>query len=194
MEPRKYAEVAELADAQDLKSCETYTFVPVRFRSSAPYLLNIAEWSSWQLVGLITRRSQVQVLSPQPFKYYGSLVKRSRHRPFTAVTGVRFPYESPCGCSSMVEFRPSKPAVRVRSPSPAPFLIFSRDHSSAGRAPALQAGGHRFEPCWSHHLKCGLVVQLVRMPACHAGGRGFESLPGRQFNMLVWLNGRAADL
>ena len=25
----------------------------------------------------------------------GSLVKRSRHRPFTAVTGVRFPYESP---------------------------------------------------------------------------------------------------
>ena len=152
LEPRKYAEVAELADAQDLKSCETYTFVPVRFRSSAPYLLNIAEWSSWQLVGLITRRSQVQVLSPQPFKYYGSLVKRSRHRPFTAVTGVRFPYESPCGCSSMVEFRPSKPAVRVRSPSPAPFLL-SRDHSSAGRAPALQAGGHRFEPCWSHHIK-----------------------------------------
>ena len=26
---------------------------------------------------------------------------------------------------------------------------------------------------------CGLVVQLVRMPACHAGGRGFEPLPGR---------------
>ena len=152
MEPRKYAEVAELADAQDLTSCETYTFVPVRFRSSAPYFLyNIAEWSSWQLVGLITRRSQVRVLPPQPNKY-GPLVKRSRHRPFTAVTGVRFPYESPLW-----------------------------DHSSAGRAPALQAGGHRFEPCWSHHtrLQCGLVVQLVRMPACHAGGRGFEPLPGR---------------
>ena len=27
----------------------------------------------------------------------------------------------------------------------------------------------------------GLVVQLVRMPACHAGGRGFESLPGRLY-------------
>ena len=28
---------------------------------------------------------------------------------------------------------------------------------------------------------CGPVVQLVRMPACHAGGRGFEPLPGRHF-------------
>ena len=26
----------------------------------------------------------------------------------------------------------------------------------------------------------GPVVQLVRMPACHAGGRGFEPLPDRQ--------------
>ena len=27
----------------------------------------------------------------------------------------------------------------------------------------------------------GRVVQLVRMPACHAGGRGFEPLLGRIF-------------
>ena len=81
-------------------------------------------------------------------------------------------------------------------------------HSSVGRAPALQAGGHRFEPYCAHNqnlivqqtIICGLVVQLVRMPACHAGGRGFESLPGRQFSKLkqniCWRSsvGRATDL
>ena len=51
--------------------------------------------------------------------------------------------------------------------------------SSAGRASALQAEGHRFEPYSVHHFY-GRVVQLVRMPACHAGGRRFEPVPGRQ--------------
>ena len=30
------------------------------------------------------------------------------------------------------------------------------------------------------------------MPACHAGGRRFEPVPGRQFNMRKWLRGRAS--
>ena len=37
--------------------------------------------------------------------------------------------------------------------------------------------------------KNGLVVQLVRIPACHAGGRGFESRPDRESDALhtkVW--------
>ena len=31
----------------------------------------------------------------------------------------------------------------------------------------------------------GPVVQLVRMPACHAGGRGFEPHPDRHFYFLA---------
>ena len=57
-------------------------------------------------------------------------------------------------------------------------------HSSAGRASALQAGGHRFDPYCAHHLY-GPVVQLVRTLACHARGRGFESLPGRHFFLIT---------
>ena len=30
-------------------------------------------------------------------------------------------------------------------------LIYTRGYSSAGRAPALQAGGHRFESDYLHH-------------------------------------------
>ena len=32
---------------------------------------------------------------------------------------------------------------------------------------------------WKCTHLCGSVVQLVRMPACHAGGRGFEPHPSR---------------
>ena len=30
---------------------------------------------------------------------------------------------------------------------------------------------------------CGPVVRLVRMPACHAGGRGFEPHPDRHYSL-----------
>ena len=33
----------------------------------------------------------------------------------------------------------------------------------------------------SKNINHGEVVQLVRMPACHAGGRGFEPLLGRLY-------------
>ena len=62
------------------------------------------------------------------------------------------------------------------------------EHSSAGRASALQAEGHRFEPYCSHHY--GLVVQLVRTLACHARGRGFEPHPGRHILPLKKFKGK----
>ena len=34
-------------------------------------------------------------------------------------------------------------------------------------------------------VDAGPVVQLVRTPPCHGGGRGFESLPGRRCVMVV---------
>ena len=65
---------------------------------------------------------------------HGPLVKWLRHRPFTAVTRVRVSYGSPnpirgrCQCSHSI-WR----------------------HSSAGRASASHAEGHRFEFCCLHH-------------------------------------------
>ena len=58
-------------------------------------------------------------------------------------------------------------------------------HSSVGRASALQAEGHRFEPYCFHHY--GPVVQLVRTLACHARGQGFESPSGRHFASVAQL-------
>ncbi len=52
--------------------------------------------------------------------------------------------------------------------------------SSVGRAPPLQGGCHKFESYSDHHCFLGAaVVQLVRMPPCHGGGRGSLSSVGR---------------
>ncbi len=53
------------------------------------------------------------------------------------------------------------------------------DLSSAGRASALQAGGHRFEPCRSHLITnliiYGEIAQLARAHGSYPWCRGFES-------------------
>ena len=51
-----------------------------------------------------------------------------------------------------------------------------------------------FPPFWPPSFPGlpGAVVQLVRTPACHAGGRGFKSLPRRHpfFVLTVWSSRR----
>ena len=52
------------------------------------------------------------------------------------------------------------------------------DHSSAGRASALQAEGHRFEPYWSHtfsKIGCGGIAQLARAHGSYPWCRWFKS-------------------
>ena len=62
--------------------------------------------------------------------------------------------------------------------------------SSVGRASALQAECRRFDPVSAHQAftlndLSAAVVQLVRIPACHAGGRGFESRPLRHLIQIT---------
>ena len=57
--------------------------------------------------------------------------------------------QSFCGCSSMVEFQPSKLAVWVRFPSPAPI----RARSSVDRVPGYEPVGRRFESCRARHKR-----------------------------------------
>ena len=88
----------------------------------------ICDYSSIaQLVEQSAVNRSVVGSSPTRGAIFGPLVKRLRHRPFTAITGVRFSHGSPLN-------------------------ILFRAISSAGRAPALQAGCRRFDPVIAHHM------------------------------------------
>ena len=77
-------------------------------------------------------------------KLFGPLVKWLRHRPFTAVTRVRIPYGSPLW--------------RI---------------SSAGRAPALQAGVGGSTVILHHiYLKCRRVAKWLNAADCKSAPSG----------------------
>ena len=56
-----------------------------------------------------------------------------------------------CGCSSMVEFQPSKLAMRVRFPLPAPIKRFK-----------VNSWGETFEKCFAPAFLMGLNKMLKK--------------------------------
>ena len=70
------------------------------------------------------------------------------------------------------------------------LIKLSWDHSSAGRASALQAEGHRFEPYWSHtfsKIGCGGIAQLARAHGSYPWCRWFKSSSRYLYGILAQL-------
>ena len=76
---------------------------------------------------------------------------------------------------SWLERRPV--TAEVTGSSPVWVVKLLRDLSSAGRASALQAGGHRFEPCRSHFTNAD-VAQLAEQLICNQQVNGSSPLIG----------------
>ena len=119
-----------------LKILRQVTTVPVRFRSSAPFIdAPVAQLdrafdygskgqgfdssrarhitgssSAWQSTWFGTKGSQVRILSSRPSEFYFQIL---------------------CGCSLVVKPQPSKLMMRVRFPSPAPKWAYSSAGQSA---------------------------------------------------------------
>ena len=72
--------------------------------------------------------------------------------------------------------------------SGSPTISGEWEHSSAGRASALQAEGHRFEPCRSHILiKYGGIAQLARAHGSYPWCRWFKSSSRYLYGILAQL-------
>src|SRR5579875_2958417 len=114
-----------------------------------------AGWSSWQLVGLITRRSQVQVLPPQPF---GSVAQS-------------------------VEQRTENPRVGGSIPSRAtiPVLPVSIEASSFNKGLLPFRCSNVTSMVGNAQLFYGGVAQLVRAHGSYPWCRWFESTRRYQF-------------
>ncbi len=77
-----------------------------------------------------------------------------------------------------------------RGSIPLGVTIFIWAHSSAGRAPALQAGGHRVSAehiSEDHKITIWLLGQAVKTPPFHGGNRGSIPLGVTNFGRIAQL-------
>ena len=88
---------------------------------------------------------------------------------------------------SWLERRPVTAEVVGSSPIWVVFIKI-RGLSSAGRASALQAEGHRFEPYWSHIYAD--VAQLAEQLICNQQVIGSSPIIG--FALNIWMGSRVA--
>ena len=75
---------------------------------------------------------------------------------------------------------------------PDPPTELPRGHSSAGRAPALQAGGHRFDPGWLHQVSSECIAERGRsaMHFCRLFFNNPEEVKRirfRTWNRIYWV-------
>ena len=151
------------------------------------------------------------------------MVKRLRHRPFTAVTRVRFPLESficqqNCSQSSrglLADKHQTQETIlflyvyadvaqlaeqlicNQQVIGSSPIIGFLWTFSSVGQSNRLITGRSWVRvPEGPLVIKCkklfGPMAQLVRAPPCHGGGHGFESRLGRLWDLSS--AGRASAL
>ena len=131
-------------------------------REGAPGLMR-ASSSAGQSARLISVRSEVQILPGPPLAY--------------------------------PPFRGQAPGGRDECRFPGAWLgsrdawLLRRGCSSVGRAPALQAGGHRFDPVHLHWPPLLRRSALIGQPRARRG-RGWRLAPGI-WQKTVWLAGRA---
>ena len=93
---------------------------------------------------------------------------------------------------SWLERRP----VTAEVESSSLFWVVMWDLSSAGRASALQAEGHRFEPCRSHltnsFISYADVAQLAEQLICNQQVIGSSPIIGFMEHNSIWMDSRVA--
>jgi hypothetical protein len=107
------------------------------------------------------------------------------HHPFTVGTGVRIPYGVPHWLHKATAN--TRCVVARCSESSRTWSTFRFLRSVRLAAPVLATLSETNVRAGEAQLEKrtpGVVVQLVRIPACHAGGRGFEPRPLRQIKAL----------